>query len=210
MSIASEIKRIAKASADIKASIKAKGVAVPEGTLIDGCSALIDKISGENEDRLLNREITTISNDKVKDLGSYALAGCYSLVSASFPNVTKLYTSAFYRCTNLTDISFPNLLEISTDVFNGCTKLSKADLKVVASIGQSAFSGCTSLKTLIIRTSTCASLGNSAFFNTPIGNGIGDIYVPSNLVDAYKSATNWSALATQIRAIEDYPDITGG
>ena len=35
-------------------------------------------------------------------------------------------------------------------------------------------------------------------------------YVPTSLVEAYKSATNWSACAEQIRAIEDYPEITGG
>ena len=35
-------------------------------------------------------------------------------------------------------------------------------------------------------------------------------YVPTSLVDTYKSATNWSTYAEQIRAIEDYPEITGG
>ena len=35
-------------------------------------------------------------------------------------------------------------------------------------------------------------------------------YVPSTLVDSYKSATNWSIYEARIRAIEDYPDICGG
>lgn len=35
-------------------------------------------------------------------------------------------------------------------------------------------------------------------------------YVPTSLVETYKSATNWSTYAEQIRAIEDYPEITGG
>lgn len=35
-------------------------------------------------------------------------------------------------------------------------------------------------------------------------------YVPTSLVEEYKSATNWSIYAEQIRAIEDYPEITGG
>lgn len=29
-------------------------------------------------------------------------------------------------------------------------------------------------------------------------------------VDKYKNATNWVEMANYIRAIEDYPDITGG
>lgn len=35
-------------------------------------------------------------------------------------------------------------------------------------------------------------------------------YVPSTIVDGYKSETNWSTYAAQIRAIEDYPEICGG
>lgn len=45
---------------------------------------------------------------------------------------------------------------------------------------------------------------------TPMKSGTGYIYVPAALVDSYKAATNWSTYADQIRAIEDYPDITGG
>jgi hypothetical protein len=41
-------------------------------------------------------------------------------------------------------------------------------------------------------------------------NGTGYIYVPATLVDTYKAGTNWSTHADQIRAIEDYPEITGG
>jgi hypothetical protein len=45
----------------------------------------------------------------------------------------------------------------------------------------------------------CA-LGNNAFTGTPlVGDGTGYIYVPDDLVDAYKSATNWSALASHIK-----------
>ena len=45
MSIASEILRLQTAKADIKASIEAKGVAVPEGTLIDAFPDYIDGIA---------------------------------------------------------------------------------------------------------------------------------------------------------------------
>jgi hypothetical protein len=45
---------------------------------------------------------------------------------------------------------------------------------------------------------------------TKIANGEGYIYVPASMVDSYKSASNWSTYAAQIRAIEDYPEITGG
>jgi hypothetical protein len=46
--------------------------------------------------------------------------------------------------------------------------------------------------------------------NTPIGKGTGYVYVPSALIETYKTATNWSTFAAQFRAIEDYPEICGG
>lgn len=41
-----------------------------------------------------------------------------------------------------------------------------------------------------------------AFNNTPIKSGTGSIYVPASLVDAYKSAENWSYFSDRIFPIE--------
>lgn len=63
----------------------------------------------------------------------------------------------------------------------------------------------------IIRTPTVAKLVNkNALQNTMIEDGTGYIYVPSALVETYKTASNWVTYADQIRAIEDYPEITEG
>lgn len=40
--------------------------------------------------------------------------------------------------------------------------------------------------------------------------GVANIYVPSSLVDSYKTATNWAELSDKILAIEDHPDIWDG
>lgn len=94
---------------------------------------------------------------------------------------------------------------------NGCSELMKADFSNLQSIRYSTFYINTKLVTLIIRTQVVAKLDKtSAFTGTPIASGTGYVYVPSALVNSYKSATNWSTYADQIRAIEDYPDITGG
>ena len=91
-----------------------------------------------------------------------------------------------------------------------CGNLVVADLPEVTSIDDSAFREC-ALTTLILRSETVASLGKTSAFNsTPIASGTGYIYVPAALVDSYKTATNWSTYANQFRAIEDYPEITGG
>ena len=96
--------------------------------------------------------------------------------------------------------------------FNGCTILAKADLGKVDSIGALTFQNCKALNTVIIRYDGICTLSNiSAFNGTPIktNDTTGFIYVPSSLVESYKSATNWATYADKIRAIEDYPDICG-
>lgn len=81
---------------------------------------------------------------------------------------------------------------------------------MVTYIDNSVFAKCTELVTLILRSETLVPLASvTVFTQTPMASGTGYIYVPSDLVDSYKSATNWSAYADQIRAIEDYPEITG-
>ena len=72
-------------------------------------------------------------------------------------------------------------------------------------IGPNAFSNCTNFTVLTLRGTSLASLANvSAFNTTPIKNGTGYIYVPSALVETYKTATNWSTYANQFRALEEY------
>ena len=74
-----------------------------------------------------------------------------------------------------------------------------------ASIGASGFINCTTLTAVIIRKSDsiCTLTNINAFSGTPIASGTGYIYVPNDLVDSYKAATNWSTYATQIKPISE-------
>lgn len=143
---------------------------------------------------------------------NFGFAGCESLTSLSLPNVKMLQYYALYGCIELTNVNVPQAWYIGNSSFSGCKKLSFLDLPSARNIYKTAFSSCVVLETLILRYSDgVASLENAnAFTNTPIASGTGYIYVPSALVDSYKAATNWSTYADQIRAIEDYPEITGG
>lgn len=74
-------------------------------------------------------------------------------------------------------------------------------------IGYGAFTN-TGLKRLIINTNSVCQLNSTDTFNgTAIEGGTGYIFVPDNLVDSYKAATNWIALASQIRSLEDFPEL---
>ena len=98
-----------------------------------------------------------------------------------------------------------------TGSFIGCSNLEKIDFDVLEEMKDADFYRCSALTAVIIRSPAVCTMSNSnAFKLTPIASGTGYIYVPAALVDSYKAATNWSAYADQIRAIEDYPDICGG
>lgn len=134
-------------------------------------------------------------------------------ISGDYSNdrVTTVGAYAFQNCSSLTSVSFPNVTSIGDYAFNAAHKLAKADLPKVTSIGQHSFSAANALEALILRNAEkVCSLGSDAVSYTKISSGSGYIYVPAALVDSYKAAANWQNYADQIRAIEDYPEITGG
>ena len=156
--------------------------------------------------------LTSVNFPTVTNVEGYAFYDCTSLTTVNFPAVTNVEGYAFYLCESLANVNFPALKTISGYyAFKGCKALTTIDLPSVTSIGNSAFYDCTSLSTLILRSTTMCTLNaTNIFTNTQIASGTGYIYVPSALVDTYKTATNWVTYADQFRAIEDYPDITGG
>ena len=96
---------------------------------------------------------------------------------------------------------------IRPGAFHSCDNLTKVNFAAVASIGEGAFADCANLKTVVLPASQVVSLESAdAFERTPIADGTGFVYVPADLIAAYKTG-NWMAYANQLRAIEDYPDI---
>lgn len=218
MSIQTELARIKGAKADLKSWVEENGVTVPDGTLIDGLVTLAKTVetggggSDTQIDGLIDRSITEISNSRVTSIGKFAFYGCSNVVTVHFPAVTSISDNAFYSCKKLTAADFPAVKNIGSSAFQSCISLTTADYPAVTSIGNVAFMGCSNLTTLILRnTNNVCTLSNTNALNgTLIKSGTGYIYVPAALVDSYKTATNWATYANQIRAIEDYPDITGG
>jgi hypothetical protein len=176
-------------------------------------------IIGDEEmcDQIIMRTVTEYKENRISKVGQYAFYGCSALTVVDVPNVTKIGRNAFEQCKALTEINLPNVTgEIGAWAFTTCSNLKKADLALVTKMDYQTFDR-TALETLILRSNTMCQLANkNVLNNTPIANGTGYIYVPRALLsdtDAtkdYRRATNWSTYAAQIRAIEDYPDITGG
>jgi hypothetical protein len=133
----------------------------------------------------------------------------HELTSFEDDSVTTLRYYAFYRNSAIESIKLPNCTTIDNNAFQYCTALTTLDLSQNISVSGNWCGGeGKNLTHLILRSATLCPLSStfsSSFRGTKIGGGMGAIYVPSNLVDTYKSATNWSAAASQIYALEDYP-----
>ena len=106
---------------------------------------------------------------------------------------------------SITEISSSSATSIGSYAFYSCSSLTTANFPVATSIGTSAFQYCRSLKSLLLRNNKVCTLSNTNTFNsTPISSGTGYIYVPSELIEQYKTANNWSTYASRFRALEDY------
>ena len=183
--------------------------------------------------------LTTYSNATITRVTDCGFADCTALVSVDLPAVTHIKSQGFARCTNLESINFPMLVSIGNNCFRNCAKLTEfvTGSHFDSRIDQSTFEGCKALTkvdfhhvnkqgfngysmacanliTLVIRNvdavppmTTTYTFGAAT---TKMNKGEGYIYVPATMVAAYKAATNWAKFADQIRAIEDYPGITGG
>ena len=110
----------------------------------------------------------------------------------------------------ITEILGSNAVNVRPSAFNGLSSLVTAEFMVVRNIYDYAFFGCSNLEALIIRTSDaiCSLASTTAFYSSGIeANGNGYVYVPDDMVYAYRSQTNWSNYASKIRPLSEY---TGG
>ena len=124
--------------------------------------------------------------------------GCQKSV---IPNtVTTIGNSAFSDCTNLSSIQIPNsVTTIEAYAFYGCRGLKTLEIpSSVKTIGYLAFHICESLTSITCYPTTPPTLGERAFDAT----NDSPIYVPSQSLNAYITATNWSAYANRIKAIQ--------
>ena len=178
--------------------------------------------------------------DGVTSIGQSAFSGCTGLTNITIPDsVTSIGQSAFQGCTGLTSITIPDsVTSIGQYAFQGCTGLTSITIPDgVTSIGQSAFSGCTGLTSITImgkpyfniycfqNTSKVERLvmkdttgvptlsSTNCFYGSSLCNSssTAKIYVSSNLLTSYQSATNWSnsTIKAKLAALPDKITIDG-
>lgn len=175
----------------------------------------IESITSENNanNDLLNKLIDKTITDIVIDanIGSYTFFDCGKIKPIFGDNCIKIGAYAFQNCNGLVEINTNRVTVISSSAFIGLNNFTKATLPNVIELNNGVFANCKNFTTLIISSNTVCNLKSTgALLNTPVAQGAGYIYVPKNLIEQYKIATNWTVYTNQIRAIEDYPEIAGG
>jgi hypothetical protein len=155
-------------------------------------------------------ECTSLSSvtipNSVTEIGDFAFCDCINLPSVTIPSgVTSINYSTFLRCSGLTSVNIPNsVTSIGGAAFSNCRSLTSIEIPSgVTSIGDYAFQRCYDIISVTCLATTPPTLGSQAFplydlDETPKNYSI---YVLAALVDAYKSAENWSDYASRIQAI---------
>jgi len=165
--------------------------------------------------------ITSFESEHITTADTNVFSMCTGLKRVSLPKMTALKQNFFYNCSALESVNLPAVANINAatvfqqcaslksislpsantatgmTIFQSCTALEFADLGFVTSVNAYLFDKCSALKTIVLRNTALVSLANvSAFNKTPFASGGtgGSIYVPSTLIDTYKSATNWSTI----------------
>lgn len=158
--------------------------------------------------------------------GTSVFHGCSNLKSLDVPNCTTFGNSTIAE-TAIETIKLPMLENLGTRPFVGSNNSGvKCNLKTVyipnaKRSASGAFYRASSLTAIIITQTeqVCTLpeavptafkyayhyLGDVDTTNNPEGLKDGYIYVDESMVDAYKSATNWSVLADQIKPLSEIP-----
>ena len=151
------------------------------------------------------RSLTSVTiGNSVKSIGENAFSGCNSLPSIVIPgNVTSIGFQSFENCINLTSVILDNgVAKIDAYAFQYCDGLTSITIpESVISIGYRAFNKCTNLTSVYCKATTPpTAIGDyyndwNAFAFSALSR---KFYVPTESVEAYKTAQYWKGYANDI------------
>lgn len=147
---------------------------------------------------------------KLTSVGQKAFASCHELVILHLPELTYSAGQICPSCPVVTTICFPKMVDGYGGIFYQNISIHYLDYSS-ATIIKGSFTGCSSLEMLILRSNVvCALEIGYSLSSTKIQTGEGYIYVPENLVEEYKLATNWTQHAEQFVSINVDTLVTAG
>jgi hypothetical protein len=136
--------------------------------------------------------LTSVSLDAATNVHGYSFGSAYYLLSG---------------CTSLASVNLPSATTLGAYVFCGCSSLTTLYLPSCTSLDRAAIGRGTPVEALVLPGEEMCRLSGALDGSLPIARGTGHVYVPGALLDDYGAASNWSAYAAQLRAIEDWPEV---
>lgn len=172
-----------------------------------------------------NGTLTTYSSNAITTVANYAFTGS-GIQSLELPNCTEIGSNGLRGLTTLTNLKIHNVTKLNMDALNGSSAFTVLAIPKCTSTTTRSFNNNTNLKTLeiatcsaqlaavklttiILRKNSVVTLDATSNLNSTVwgssGTG-GTLYVPSDLVSSYQSASNWSTILgytnNQIKSIE--------
>ena len=144
-----------------------------------------------------------VVRSELKQVSNRVFSGCESMKYFELPdNVYSLGGSVFSKCYSLQHFRIPkNVSTISSSVFDSCYSLKEIVIhEEISKIEAKAFSGCNSMKNYYLHRTTPPTLANTNALT--VGEGC-KIHVPKGCLEAYQTATNWSAYADYMVEMEE-------
>lgn len=158
-----------------------------------------------------NYTLQTVNLQSCEVVYNSAFLGCQHLYKITLPICSLIGTNAFYACYALKSIELPECKAINAYAFQQCTALSFVSLTKCNDIDYGAFDNCNALYDIYLLSDNVVNLtSEDAFYNTPIQNGSGSIFVPYSLVDSYKVAPNWNYYINKIFPLLDEFEFING
>lgn len=168
---------------------------------------LTDLIFGDNlgEKHLVEANV----GSGYEKLGDGVFQGGSELTAVTLPNTVTDLGPYTFEYTAIQRLTIPDSVtgitvispgtEIETEgLFNHCEQMTGVTIgKGLTSIHRYTFRGCTALRNVEVRRSTPPAISEHLFDDCP---NLAHIYVPVSAVNAYKTATGWSAYANKISA----------
>ena len=133
----------------------------------------------------------------VTSIGKGAFTNCYLLKNITLPSGVTSLDNTFYGCYALTNINISSsITKLGDNVFAYCHSLSSISLpSSITTLGSATFSSCYNIQQVIINANSVVTIQSNSFAKASYGT---KFYVPDNLVEDYKVATNWVKFADRI------------
>lgn len=148
-----------------------------------------------------NNNLTTVNLPNAVTLGDRAFQFCQYLTSAVFSeNATAIPTAFLYNCSRLASFNIPSEVRtIGNEAFRGCGFPVLTFPAKVTDIGAQQYFGTSQgLATIIMLPSTPPTIKTNTFFLSSGCRIIVPYSADHSILNAYKTATNWAAIADYI------------